>query len=59
MLHFIIPPNILINIVLTLGCEFNISNAILTYSTLAPPPTSKKLAGSPLYLKIINNKLPV
>jgi len=48
ILHFIIPPKILIKIVCTLGWEFNISKAVLTYSTLAPPPTSKKLAGSPL-----------
>jgi len=45
--HFIIPPKILIKIVLTFGWEFNISNAVLTCYTLAPPPTSKKFAGYP------------
>lgn len=54
MLHFIIPPKILMRMVSTFGCEFNISNAVLTYSTLAPPPTSKKLAGSPPYNLIIS-----
>ena len=47
MLHLMIPPKMLMRIVLTLGWSLRISNAILTYSTLAPPPTSRKLAGSP------------
>lgn len=48
MLHFMIPPKMLIKIVCTLGCELRISKAVLTCSTFAPPPTSRKLAGSPL-----------
>lgn len=54
MLHFMIPPKILMRIVSTFGCEFKISKAVLTYSTLAPPPTSKKLAGSPPYNLMIS-----
>lgn len=48
MLHFMIPPKILIKMVFTLGWLLRISKAVFTCSTLAPPPTSKKLAGSPL-----------
>jgi hypothetical protein len=47
-LHFKIPPKILIKIVFTFGCPLNISKAVFTYSTFAPPPTSRKFAGSPL-----------
>jgi len=32
---------------LTLGCPDKISNAVLTCSVLAPPPTSRKFAGLP------------
>jgi hypothetical protein len=49
-----IPPKILIRIVSTLGCEVRISNAVLTCSTLAPPPTSKKLAGYPPLILMIS-----
>lgn len=46
VLQLKIPPKIFTKMHLTDGCEDNISKAILHYSTEAPPPTSRKLAGS-------------
>src|SRR5208282_2754904 len=40
-----IPPKILIKIPFTLGSEVMILNAAVTFSLLAPPPTSRKFAG--------------
>jgi hypothetical protein len=37
----------LIKIVYTFGWPDNILNAVTIWSSFAPPPTSKKLAGSP------------
>jgi hypothetical protein len=46
-----IPPKILTRIPFTFGSEVIILKASVTRSSVAPPPTSKKLAGSPpLYL---------
>merc|ERR1719361_1875808 len=45
--HFMIPPKMLIKIPFTLGSAAKILNASSTCFSLAPPPTSKKLAGSP------------
>jgi hypothetical protein len=45
--HLMIPPKILTNTALTFASSTRIRNASVTCSTLAPPPTSKKLAGSP------------
>eukprot|EP00732_Lithocolla_globosa_P004502 Lithocolla_globosa_v1_NODE_4182_length_1492_cov_405.469729.p2 type:complete len:136 gc:universal NODE_4182_length_1492_cov_405.469729:1315-908(-) len=45
--HFIIPPKMLTKIPLTLGSEVMILKASLTASSVAPPPTSRKLAGVP------------
>lgn len=39
---------------LTDGCLVNISKATLHYSTEAPPPTSRKLAGSAPYSFIMS-----
>lgn len=52
--HFIIPPNMLMRMAFTFGCELKISKAVLTCSTLAPPPTSKKFAGYPPFNLIIS-----
>jgi hypothetical protein len=41
------PPKMLTKRVYTLGWSFNILKAVEIYSTLAPPPTSRKFAGSP------------
>ena len=49
MSHRIIPPNIFTRIPLTLGSSRIMLNAVVTWSSLAPPPTSRKLAGSPPY----------
>ena len=49
-----IPPNILINIPLTFLSERIILNAAETFSFDAPPPTSKKFAGSSPYNLIIS-----
>ena len=45
MSHLIIPPNIFTNIPLTASSDKIILNASLTFSLVALPPTSKKLAG--------------
>src|SRR5436309_6165670 len=42
-----IPPNMLISTAFTLGSERRIRKALETWSVLAPPPTSRKLAGVP------------
>ena len=47
MSHFMIPPKMLTKIPLTLGSAVMIRMAAATCSALAPPPTSRKLAGSP------------
>ncbi len=44
-----IPPNILTNIPLTFGSSRIIEKAVFTCSSFAPPPTSRKFAGSPPY----------
>ena len=54
MSHRIIPPNILTKIPLTPGSDKIILKALVTFSLLAPPPTSRKLAGSPPYSLIIS-----
>jgi hypothetical protein len=41
------PPKILINTALTFLSDIRIRNALLICSALAPPPTSRKFAGSP------------
>ena len=46
-IYIIILPKILTRIVFTDLSAFNNSNAFCTCSSDAPPPTSKKLAGSP------------
>src|SRR6056297_4233770 len=45
--HFMMPPKILTRIPFTLLSERIILNASVTRSMVAPPPTSRKLAGSP------------
>ena len=45
--HLTIPPKIFIKTDFTLGSERMILKPFLIVSTLAAPPTSKKLAGSP------------
>jgi hypothetical protein len=54
MSHFIIPPKMFTKIALTAGSDVIISNAALICSTLAPPPTSKKLAGDPPFREMIS-----
>ena len=44
-----IPPKILTSIPFTFGSSRIIENAVLTCSSFAPPPTSRKFAGSPPY----------
>src|SRR5262249_17575206 len=43
--HFMMPPKILTRIPLTLGSEVMILKAAATFSLVALPPTSRKLAG--------------
>src|SRR3990170_3011660 len=45
--HLIIPPKIFIKTALTFSSDIRILNAAITCSLLAPPPTSRKLAGMP------------
>ena len=40
------PPKIFTRMPFTLGSEVIILNAAVTFSAVAPPPTSKKFAGS-------------
>ena len=45
--HFMMPPKMFTRTALTFGVERRIRKASRTWSLLAPPPTSRKLAGSP------------
>jgi len=45
--HFMMPPKMLTRIALTLGFFSMILKASVTFSGVAPPPTSRKLAGLP------------
>ena len=44
--HFMMPPKMLTRMPFTFGSEVMILNAAATFSLLAPPPTSRKLAGA-------------
>ena len=44
--HFMMPPKMLTRMPFTFGSEVMILNAAVTFSLLAPPPTSRKFAGS-------------
>src|SRR6201994_2766933 len=46
MSHFMMPPKMLTRMPFTFGSETMILNAAVTFSLLAPPPTSRKFAGS-------------
>src|SRR5712671_44986 len=46
MSHFMMPPKMLTRIPFTAGSAVMILKAAVTFSLLAPPPTSRKLAGS-------------
>src|SRR5215831_20430941 len=46
MSHFMMPPKMLTRMPFTCGSETMILNAAVTFSLDAPPPTSRKLAGS-------------
>ena len=45
--HFMMPPKMLTRIALSPGLRSMILNASVTFSAVAPPPTSRKFAGSP------------
>ena len=45
--HFMMPPKMLTRIAFTFGFDSMILNAAVTFSAVAPPPTSRKLAGEP------------
>src|SRR3989344_2328484 len=45
--HFMMPPKMLTRMPFTLGLLSMILKASVTFSAVAPPPTSRKLAGSP------------
>ena len=45
--HFMMPPKMLTKIPFTAGSAVMILNAAVTFSVVAPPPTSRKLAGWP------------
>src|SRR4029079_698368 len=47
--HFMMPPKMLTRIPLTFGSEVMILNAAVTFSFVALPPTSRKLAGAMPY----------
>src|SRR5580700_1286455 len=49
MSHFMMPPKMLTRIPFTLGSLTMILKAAVTFSLVAPPPTSRKLAGSEPY----------
>ena len=52
--HLMIPPKIFTKIPLTFGSDVIILNASVTFSFVAPPPTSKKFAGSAPYNLIMS-----
>src|SRR5262249_36174291 len=45
--HFMMPPKMLMRMPRTFGSAVMILKAAVTFSLLAPPPTSRKLAGAP------------
>ncbi len=45
--HFMMPPKMLTRMALRPGFRSMILNASVTFSAVAPPPTSRKFAGSP------------
>ena len=45
--HFMMPPKMLTRIAFTFVFDSMILNAAVTFSAVAPPPTSRKLAGAP------------
>ena len=45
--HFMMPPKMLTRIAFSPGLRSISLNASVTFSAVAPPPTSRKLAGSP------------
>jgi hypothetical protein len=45
--HFMMPPKMLTKIAFTSGLVVMILNAAVTFSAVAPPPTSRKFAGAP------------
>ena len=45
--HFMMPPKMLMKMPRTRGSDVMILNAAVTFSAVAPPPTSRKLAGCP------------
>ena len=45
--HFMMPPNIFTKIARRFGLRNMSLKASVTFSVVAPPPTSRKLAGSP------------
>src|ERR1039458_648563 len=47
--HFMMPPKMLTRMPFTFGSEVMILNAAVTFSFVAPPPTSRKLAGAMPY----------
>ena len=46
MSHFMMPPKMLTRMPFTFGSEVMILNAAVTFSVVAPPPTSRKFAGA-------------
>ncbi len=44
--HFMMPPKMLTRMPFTFGSAVMILNAAVTFSLVAPPPTSRKFAGS-------------
>ena len=59
MSHFMMPPKMLTKIPFTLGSAGMILNAAVTFSAVAPPPTSRKFAGSPpkcLMMSIVRHR---
>ena len=47
MSHFMMPPKMLTRIAFSAGLRSMILNASVTFSVVAPPPTSRKFAGRP------------
>ena len=45
--HFMMPPKMLTRIAFTFVFDSMILNAAVTFSAVAPPPTSRKFAGEP------------
>ena len=54
--HFVMPPKMFTRMPFTFGSEMMILNAAVTFSGVAEPPTSRKLAGAAVELDDVHGR---